>query len=306
MKIIESHLQGKTSPVPDDGGEDRIIVTDHYAAVIDGATAKTQLRYPLNGCDVTPGTMAAEIMKQGVMDLDPDMEPREVCDFLNQRVRDAYTERGILDRVEKNPSERFSAAIAVYNNKKRYVLQAGDIQLVMDGKYYHYDLQMSEERMALRVKEIERILASGDMTLEQYLSLPPDQCPGRLLAFNNPPADSGLYTARRDQNTYQNISGSPYGYFALDGFADYAVQGWDIIPVPDHVTDIVLASDGYATLEGIDPVQTLGTLAEAEAALKRVITEDPACFRLYKATKGMNRANFSFDDRSYLKLSITK
>ena len=60
----------------------------------------------------------------------------------------------------------------------------------------------------------------------------------------------------------------------------------------------MLASDGYPYLKD--------TLEASEQALQEVLQEDPLLFRKYKATKGLQIGNRSFDDRAYIKLEIKK
>lgn len=58
---------------------------------------------------------------------------------------------------------------------------------------------------------------------------------------------------------------------------------------------IVLASDGYPYLKD--------SLEASEHALQGVLRDDPLLFRTYKATKGIQQGNLSFDDRAYVKIT---
>lgn len=67
-------------------------------------------------------------------------------------------------------------------------------------------------------------------------------------------------------------------------------------PVPTGCTTITLVSDGYPVL--------LPTLASTEAELRRVLHEDPLLHTLHKSTKGHTSGNDSFDDRTYLQVTL--
>lgn len=56
---------------------------------------------------------------------------------------------------------------------------------------------------------------------------------------------------------------------------------------------MILASDGYPKL--------FNSLIESELYLKKIINEDPLCYKLFKSTKGINKGKLSFDDRAYIK-----
>lgn len=60
--------------------------------------------------------------------------------------------------------------------------------------------------------------------------------------------------------------------------------------------EIILASDGYPVLKN--------TLEESEKLLKKILNEEPLCYKIYKSTKGINKDNKSFDDRTYVKFKI--
>ena len=66
----------------------------------------------------------------------------------------------------------------------------------------------------------------------------------------------------------------------------------DIYDIPAG-TEIILASDGYPYLEN--------TLEASESKLKYILENDPLCYTLYKSTKGIQKGNVSFDDRSYVR-----
>lgn len=75
------------------------------------------------------------------------------------------------------------------------------------------------------------------------------------------------------------------------------MPGVKVIPVEDHGAEIVLASDGYPFLRP--------TLQESEAALRKLLAQDPYCIRSFVATKGTMLGNRSFDDRAYVRFRLS-
>lgn len=50
--------------------------------------------------------------------------------------------------------------------------------------------------------------------------------------------------------------------------------------------------------------QIQDSLEESERALARILKNDPLCFRDYRATKGIQPGNVSFDDRAFCRISM--
>ncbi|MBO0793101.1 MAG: hypothetical protein J2P36_19440 [Ktedonobacteraceae bacterium] len=97
---------------------------------------------------------------------------------------------------------------------------------------------------------------------------------------------------------FQNSPAAGHYWFSvIDGFAvpDEEIR---MLRLPDDIETIVLASDGYPSVKE--------TLLESEQALHEVLRDDPLLFRKYKATKGMNKGQVSYDDRSYIKLRMVQ
>ena len=81
-------------------------------------------------------------------------------------------------------------------------------------------------------------------------------------------------------------------YAVIDGTPIY-MPGTRTIPVSHSV---VLASDGYPTLHP--------TLNDSEAALAQQLANDPQNIATFIATKGLVEGNSSFDDRTYISLTV--
>ena len=303
IRIVEQHLQSKKSSVPDDGGEDCIIVTDHLAAIIDGATAKTPSRYVYDGKEAAPGKIASGICRQSILMLDPQMEALPACQFINEQIYQAYVRYGILDKARKYPNERFAASFVLYNQIKNYVVFAGDCQGIVNDKYYQKSKTVDNLNAEARSAELDRLLKSGEITLAQLALMPIDEEPGRKWILS-PPEGSG-FPGLVGQSLHQNNPDSELGFYANDGFPEFSLEGFEVIKVPHGTSQIILTSDGYPVAPGQDPVKTLSSLEMAEENLKDIKEKDPFCLSLYKSTKGMGNLE-SFDDRAYLKISIAR
>ena len=299
MQVIESHLQSKNSPFPDDGGEDRIVVTEHYAAVIDGVTAKTNARYTKGDRTLTPGAIAADILAEGVIRLSPDMEAKQALEFLNKLICDAYERYGTFEMAKEDPTERFMATIALYNKQKRYLVMAGDCQAVFGYKHYQNNKKVDILNANARSVELTRLMENGELTEEVLIAMDTSQDPGRLHIMNEGANFPGL----KDQSRYQNNPDTPYGYFVMDGFINFTVPGFSVHTIPEDVTELVLATDGYHMPQSMDPADVMFNLSSAERYLNMTLINDPCCYKIYKGTKGKG-SNHSFDDRAYLRISL--
>ena len=88
------------------------------------------------------------------------------------------------------------------------------------------------------------------------------------------------------------LEGQNRQYAVIDGTPIY-MPGTRTIPVSRSV---VLASDGYPTLHP--------TLNDSEAALAQQLANDPQNIATFIATKGLVEGNSSFDDRTYISLTV--
>lgn len=301
MRVIESHLQSKASPLPDNGGEDRIVVTEHYAAVIDGKRAKTGTKHLWQGVATPPGVIAAEILAQAVTEMDPALSPLQACSFLNDRILQAYHTLDIASDARANLIERFSAIMALYNKRQNYVMLAGECQVIVGGQHYQKPKRTDTLNGEVRSKEIHRLIASGALTEEQLLKMNVNDDPGRKLILD--PPQGSPYPGLRGQARYQNDPESPYGFFVFDGFANPDVYGFSVIEVPDYADEVILATRGYIVPNDMHPADALYNLKNAEQNLQRVIQNDPCAYKIFKGTKGKGN-DHSFDDRAYLRIGF--
>jgi hypothetical protein len=62
--------------------------------------------------------------------------------------------------------------------------------------------------------------------------------------------------------------------------------------------EIVFCTDGYPT--------ALGSLAEAERALRRELRDDPLRIHRFAGTKAFGLSGVSFDDRAYIRFTASE
>jgi glycerophosphoryl diester phosphodiesterase len=180
------------------------------------------------------------------------------------------------------------ASTVIFSRVSREVWMIGDCQCLLtplvNGErqapaFYDnpkpYEQQLAEERAAY------------------YHSTPHTPLGSAALQSKEPSTDEGralIIPHMKEAMLRQNID-----YAVIDGF-----------PIPQqHVRkltldfrpwEIVLASDGYPFL--------CPTLQESEERLARQLSTDPMNILGFKATKGLQPGNLSFDDRAYIRFVV--
>ncbi len=269
MKIVEKFSCPKSTATP---SEDLVAVTAFYAAVIDGATPKT----PCAIGDETPGHLAAALLGQAIAALSPSASAREAVDTLTE----AFAPFRPAGRSTPSPgSDRPTASAVIYSAGRREIWQVGDCPFLCDGKEFRNEKEVDRILARRRAGRIRQALASG-CSIEALMK----DDPGRRLI-------QPYITAQvRLQNALIR-----HGFGVLDGTPvpdDYI----HVYPVDDRIREIVLASDGYPRL--------FPTWEATEQYLQRSLAADPLCIGPLLATKGLRPGNVSFDDRSYLRISL--
>lgn len=267
-EVLESLKKGKRSARL---CEDGLVLTPTFAAVIDGATSKGDLRWDR---EKTAGRIARDIIAEGIRCLPPYVSLKEtlvrLTDALNRQTK-AVTGRTAR---ELEPCNRLTASVVIYNDLMREVWQIGDCPFMADGHVFTNAKPEEAALAARRAEVLEAALREG--TPEEKLQR---KDPGR----------AAILKALRETCRQQNRT-----FTVLDG-TDVYRPGIRVMDV-SHCHHLVLASDGYPELRP--------TLAESEALLETQLREDPLCIRLHKATKGLQPGLCSFDDRTYLSLRL--
>ena len=274
--IEESFLKGKQSPQTN---EDGIIVTPYFAAVIDGATAKSTFTH--NGKKT--GRLAMELALEAIREFPKDIDATEALRRITEKIYQFYVEHNLLDELKTEPGKRFTAIGVIYSYARNEVWQVGDCQCIIGSLY------SSNE------KEIDAIMANARAAFNEVALLNGATMEG--LEAHDLGRDF-IYPFLQKQALLQNcpIEGQRFAFPVFDGFP-IQMEQVNVFPV-GNADEIILSSDGYPHL--------YSTLHESECYLADILEKDPLCMRLYKSTKGVKKGNRSFDDRAYLKIKLKK
>lgn len=209
MTITEHFICGKHTAAD---CEDGIVITNDFAAVIDGSTSKTPKRLDPS---MKNGRFAMLIISEYIKQMPADYTINDFCRGITLRIAEEYAKRGIAEDMAKHPEERLTASAIIYSNSRKEVWMVGDCQAIIDGK--HYD----------NSKPYEQEIAMQRATL-----------------IKNGMSPKEARCAIEPQLIKAMLEGQNRQYAVIDGTPIY-MPGTCIVTASHCV---VLASDGYPTL----------------------------------------------------------
>ena len=216
------------------------------------------------------------LVKKVIEELQPESTLSDFCQAATHRIREVYDQHHInTERLKEHAEERLTSSTVIYSVKKKEIWMVGDCQCLTDGRYFDNPKPMEAGIAAERSVILHKMLSDGKYTIQQLIA----HDYGRDL----------IVWKIVESCKYQNIL-----FSVIDGF-DIPIEKTKCIDA-SQCKEIILASDGYPFL--------YPTLEESEAALSRLLHDDPLCIDLYKATKGLLKGNLSFDDRAYIRFEI--
>lgn len=272
MLIQDSFTAAKTGV--EEQCEDGAVVTDHFAAVIDGATDKGP---PRTYDGMKPGRFAMRVCSEAIGTLDPQSTAEAAAAHIT----------GLL--AERMPAGTAAATgptavAAIYSAGRREVWQIGDVD------FWHAGLPVPRQQSR---KTVDRY-ASEIRAAITAACLAGGMSPGQVAADD--PGRAAIRSLLERQGVFKNNPGAgAWAYAALDG-TPVDASLISVTPVPAEVSELVLASDGYPAI--------FPTLQETERHLAALLEEDPLCVGPLAGTKGVNPGNDSYDDRCYLKITV--
>lgn len=273
IETIELQVVGKKNQ---EECEDGIVVTDDFAAVIDGSTSKTPIHYaPTMRNGRYAMMLVSNLIATG---LQPDADVETFCRLATDCIRHCYVDHHAdYDSLASNPVERITCSAVVYSNARRELWFVGDCQAldVTHGVHYEHCKPYEQPIAEIRSARIRLGLLDGK-TVEVYRQ-----------------HDEGrdyILPLLRDYCKYQNVT-----YPVIDGFP-IPMATVKVVSLHDSTREIVLASDGYPSLAPC--------LQDSEAQLTALLQNDPLLIDKVKATKGWMIGNRSYDDRAYVRLRI--
>ena len=209
MTITEHFICGKHTAAD---CEDGIVITNDFAAVIDGSTSKTPKRLDPS---MKNGRFAMLIISEYIKQMPADYTINDFCRGITLRIAEEYAKRGIAEDMAKHPEERLTASAIIYSNSRKEVWMVGDCQAIIEGK--HYD----------NSKPYEQEIAMQRATL-----------------IKNGMSPKEARCAIEPQLIKAMLEGQNRQYAVIDGTPIY-MPGTRIVTASHCV---VLASDGYPTL----------------------------------------------------------
>jgi glycerophosphoryl diester phosphodiesterase len=264
MKIIESFIKGKSKDQA--LCEDRLVITDHFIAVIDGVTSKSTRTW--NG--KTGGVAAAEAVCKAIESFPEDITDQVAIGLLTRAVASLYS-----DGEEMGSA---AAGVIIYSLFHKEIWSVGDCPCIINGEKHLHEKDIDTLLSQKRADFIKNAIENG-ATEQDFLK--------------NDTGREYILPEIKTQHKYANTL-CQLGYGVINGtqvpnefIVKYKVNSGDII---------VLASDGYPFL--------CDTLAESESLLEKELKENPLCYKNYKSTKGIKEGALSFDDRTYVKFQI--
>jgi glycerophosphoryl diester phosphodiesterase len=274
--IVEQSLIAKTGN--EETCEDAIYIGPHFVAVIDGATSKTPRRWENNK---TGGRVAAELIAEAFEHIPTDATARQSVDILTAAIQAFYKQHEVIEIVHADAVQRVVASFVALSFARQEVWCVGDCQCLLN------------QELIQNIKEIDTITANArSMFLEAEIAQGKtiealcEQDTGRAFI---------LPLLERQMIFQNNPAAGHYWFPVIDGFA-VSDEGIRVLSLPSDIKTVVLASDGYPYVKG--------SLEASEQALQEVLRDDPLLFRTYKATKGVQKGNVSFDDRAYVKIEM--
>lgn len=298
MNVLEVYSQGKRG-VPE-LCEDGYVVTADFAAVVDGSTSKRSKAFS-DGKSFNGALSEASPSGGGLEGAEESLEGTETSGHLAKRIALAAiktlpTTADVAEavqaittalRMQWHTGAEFDAALrptcsaVIFSRTRREVWMIGDCQCRFLGATYTNPKLVDSILARTRSEVLHYLLVHGHSveSLRHYDI-------GRAI----------IYDALREQTNFQNDPNlcNPYRYAVLDG-SEVDLRLVRVLPL-GSASQLILASDGYPILSD--------TLTESEAALSRLLRQDPLCIDDFAATKGLMDGNCSFDDRTFLRLSI--
>jgi len=211
VQVVEQFLASKAGPALN--GADRIVLCEHFAAVIDGVSTQ--------GASV--GRRAAELLCEVIQTLVPSLSASQAVASMTACLRAAQASRRAL-----------AASVVLYSAERREIWSVGDGQFLCGGVFHSPVLAIDRALGQLRAFVLEHALAEGTSVnaliandvgraaIEPFLALQP--------AFANA----------------RGVSAFAYGVINGDDVPERFVH---VHVVPREVNEIVLASDGYPALK---------------------------------------------------------
>ena len=244
-----------------------MVVTEHFAAVLDGATDPNG---PLYG-QVSGGRLAAAAAAAAIAALAPDVDARAAVEAMSNGVDAAIRAHAPDGPVTHRPM----TTLVMYSVARAEIWRVGDSHFALDGGAHHGESEKDRVTCAIHKAWTDALLRTGHSVEEIRAS---------------DPGFTAMFPLFAMEGAWVNRPGSRFSFAAVNGE-----------PVPGEYVEVVdaagaavvtLASDGYLVVSG--------DLAGAEADLASTLAADPLLQNT--GTNRVWKAGFaSFDDRAWVR-----
>lgn len=271
-----------------DGGGDRLILGCRFRGVVDAATEKFGRTWVIAGQEMSGERAMATVLGQYLTE---SSEPLwEILKAVQRELQEAAVASGIdLSQPGASPL----ASLVVFDAYTRSLYTLGDCSYGLvsaEGFRPVYNERRVDRLAAQRRAEVlaehrerEGGVVAGDPGRVAIIESLKEAC---LLANANP-----LQFSRHD--TLYGVPKSDLVYPVFDAISTPTIS---LPAIPQGTTGLVLSSDGYPRI--------FPTLHESEAYLERSLAVDPMRIHEHPSTKGVSAGAVSYDDRTYLRLSL--
>jgi glycerophosphoryl diester phosphodiesterase len=271
-----------------DGGGDRVVNGSRYIGVVDAATEKFGTTLVLNGRQLTGEYAVAEVLSEQLTRANDD-----ISGPLHRAQQELRAAAQLPEAEREGALFSLQAVFAVLDLQRSELLVLGDCcygfktDCGFQAFYNHkkIDTLASEVRAAF-------YLASGACGAKAVAG-----DPGRDLILDDLKQAARLANANPETiDDNQTLFGKSLRELVYPVFSASSCGAVHRILIPDRTHEVVIASDGYPEI--------FGTLEETERCLERSLREDPRRIEEHPATKGLTAGNASFDDRSYVRITL--
>lgn len=269
MVVLESSCLPKRF---DADGDDVLVITDSFLAIIDGATAKDEETQAVSG-----GRRCAEAAAAALHQYSGN---GNLEGFLVHATRLVADVEVALRPRSGWPYGPPSCSAIILSVARREIWAIGEGLCKVGQSVFRLETPIESLAARARSLVLESLLRDG-VPIDELA----ESDPGRLAALPM------LQLASR----FRNAVDSPWGFAALDG-TRVPPELVRVIPIPDGEREGILASDGYPIL-GHDLQSSERLLVELEA-------KDRLFCHEYMATKCRKKDERGFDDRSLIHFEI--
>jgi hypothetical protein len=252
--------------------EDRLVVTDSFVAVIDGATSKGSSPIEIEAVHVV-----VEEISTLVRVMPDNISIQEFIESATNRVSLALSAVCPEDGWLAGPP---SAGLVMFSLARREIWIVGDGWLMIDGIARRLGSE-TENHLAVVRSLVAHCLIQNGTTVDE-------------LRQHDSSRDAILPILAM-QWTLRNRVDAPEGYVQVDG-SPIPMTMIEIVSLDGDSHEIVLASDGYLDLES--------TLEESEKRYSAIVADDPLLISLHKATKGVMAGCNGHDDRTFVRFNV--